>query len=309
MLLGYFRIQNKTFIKRLMVSGDVQAQLSAIFLKQKREFFFDGGEENPVKPFYPGDPSSSTVISWIEYDDPEGFLKAASSPMSYSASDPEKDLQYLEAVFIANPENPTQVLVQLIERRRVMLPKSGWLAFKKFGEEGVKSAFDTMSDSNCSGTFVEMEELGLQLDNKLTAVYDGEKLLFKSYFQANRIFDLGGYLSETTNDTVKEFLQLDCISAGENIATTLELFTPSQRRRVAQVMALGFVKKYSATEIVRRALRAKKNILIETENGKIKIPEKASDRATLLQFLANGIMASYLDDENDYEVGAMRPVT
>lgn len=72
-------------------------------------------------------------------------------------------------------------------------------------------------------------------------------------------------------------------------------------------MVLGFAKKYSATEIASRAKSAKLNIRIEVENGKIKLPDASRDRTTLLQFLANGIMKSYLDDDNDYEVGSMRP--
>nr|DAM24453.1 MAG TPA: hypothetical protein [Caudoviricetes sp.] len=72
-------------------------------------------------------------------------------------------------------------------------------------------------------------------------------------------------------------------------------------------MALEFVKKYSATEIANRAKNAKLNIELNVENGKIKLPDATRDRTTLLQFLANGIMKSYLDDDNDYEVGSMRP--
>ena len=147
----------------------------------------------------------------------------------------------------------------------------------------------------------------IEYPNKITAVFDGENLFFKSYFQVNRIFDLSDYLLEATDDTVKEFLSLDCIDGGENVADVLESLTKIQRKRVAKVMALGFVKKYSATEIANRAKNAKLNIELNVENGKIKLPDATRDRTTLLQFLANGIMKSYLDDDNDYEVRSMRP--
>ena len=160
---------------------------------------------------------------------------------------------------------------------------------------------------NSRGTLVDADDCGIKLDNKITAVFDGENLFFKSYFQVNRIFDLSDYLLEATDDTVKEFLSLDCVDGGENVADVLESLTKIQRKRVAKVMALGFVKKYSATEIANRAKNAKLNIELNVENGKIKLPDATRDRTTLLQFLANGIMKSYLDDDNDYEVGSMRP--
>lgn len=163
-----------------------------------------------------------------------------------------------------------------------------------------------LSPNSC-GTLVDADDCGLKLDNKITAVFDGENLFFKSYFQANKIFDLSDYLLEATDDTVKEFLSLDCIYGGENVAEVLESLTKIQRKRIAKVMALGFVKKYSATEIANRAKSAKLNIEIKIENGKIRLPNSPRDRTTILQFLANGIMKSYLDDSNDYEVGSMRP--
>lgn len=161
--------------------------------------------------------------------------------------------------------------------------------------------------SNASRTLVEAADCGIKLDNKITAVIHGETLYFKSYFQVNKIFDLSDYLLEATDDTVKEFLALDCIDGGENVAEVLKSLTKLQRKRIAKVMVLGFVKKYSATEIASRAKSAKLNIEIEIGNGKIKLPDASRDRTTLLQFLANGIMKSYLDDDNDYEVGSIRP--
>lgn len=307
MLFGIFRFKEGNYIARITVSNDVDEYLKNFFKSQCERFFADGEEKYEIKEFYPGDPNSDEIISRIDFDDVDGLQEAIASPMGTPICDLDRDLRNLVALFMMHPENEGQVLIQLVENRRLLLPKSGWLIFKKFQEKGLAAGTSMALSPNSRGTLVDADDCGIKLDNKITAVFDGENLFFKSYFQVNRIFDLSDYLLEATDDTVKEFLSLDCIDGGENVAEVLESLTKLQRKRIAKVMALEFVKKYSATEIANRAKSAKLNIEIEVRNGKIKLPEASRDRTTLLQFLANGIMKSYLDDNNDYEVRSMRP--
>lgn len=307
MLFGIFRCKEGNYIARIPVSNDIDKYLKNFFEAQCEKFFADGEEKYEIKEFYPGEPNSDEVISRIDFYDVDGMKEAIASPMSTPICDLDRDLRNLVALFMKHPENEGQVLIQLVENRRLLLPKSGWLIFKKLREEGLTAGASMALSPNSCGTLVDADDCGLKLDNKITAVFDGENLFFKSYFQANKIFDLSDYLLEATDDTVKEFLSLDCIYGGENVAEVLESLTKIQRKRIAKVMALGFVKKYSATEIANRAKSAKLNIEIKIENGKIRLPNSPRDRTTILQFLANGIMKSYLDDSNDYEVGSMRP--
>ena len=307
MLFGIFRYKEGNYIARIQVSNDLSKYLDEVFESQCEKFFANGEEKYEIKEFYPGDPNSDEAISRIDFDDVDGLQKAIDSPTTTPICDLDHDLHNLVAIFMKNPENDGQVLIQLVENRRLLLRKSGWLVFKKFQEEGISAGMNMLRSSNASGTLVEAEDCGIKLDNKISAVLDGGSLYFKSYFQVNKIFDLSDYLLEATDDTVKEFLSLDCIDGGDNVAEVLESLTKLQRKRIAKVMALEFVKKYSATEIANRAKSAKLNIKLEIKSGKIKLPDASRDRTTLLQFLANGIMKSYLDDDNDYEVGSMRP--
>lgn len=303
MLFGLFHFEEKTYIKKLNLSNDVSQMVDDMFKKQRKNFFFDQNEEIRIEDFYPGTTESNEVISKIEFDDPEGLYKTIAAPGELPVCNPEQDLENLTAIFTQNPDNNKEILFQLTESRRVLLPKSGWLVFKSIAEKIKDIA------SPCSpGTFVEMDEIGLRLADKITSVYDGKYLYFKSFFQAGRIFDLGEYLEEATDETVKEFLSLNCIYDNGNHQEIIKKLSHAQRRRVAKAMALGFVKSLSAAEIVQRARKAKKNIHVELEHGKIKIPESANERGILLQFLGNGIMSSYLDDENDYEVSSTRPM-
>ena len=308
MLFGIFRFKNETYIKRLAFSADLGSEIGGKLSKQRFDFFHDGNEELPISDFYPGSTSSCEVISRIEFDDPDGLSKAVEAPADIGVCNPNDDLKNLIGVFCKVPDDSGYIVIQLIENRRILLPKSGWLIFKQATSGNLVKAVKTAASPVSSGTFIESEELGVRLDEKLVAAYDGKYLYFKSYYQANRIFDLSDYLTEATDDTIREFLSLGCIDDGGNPQGIVETLSQSQRRRVARIMALGFVKKYSALEISNRAKKAKGNIPIElSSSGKIKIPEKANERATLFQFLANGIMSSYLDDQNDYAVESMRP--
>lgn len=308
MLFGYFVFQGTTYIKQIQLNASLEKKIEELLALQSNDFLMDGSELLEIREFYPGDPSSDTYISKIEYDDPDGLVEAVSNPLLVPFMTPENDLQNIVAVFSKSLSNPSDVLIQLIDHKHTILPKSGWLTFKKIFDGNLNQAKNLLLDSNSNGTFVEMDDLGLQLDNKLTAILRNGNLLFKSYYQLNRIFDLGDYLTAATNETVNEFLSLDIISSKGNPKAFVNTWSHAQRRRVSKVMALGFVNKFSGTEILQRAKRAKKPISIELDDGKIVIPEKTSELAGLLQFLSNGVMASYLDDECDYEVGSMRPL-
>lgn len=308
MLFGIFRFKNENYIKRFVFNSTLGNKINQVLEKQYNDFMFDGTTKVEVQDFYPGCPNSLDVISKMEFDDPDGMIKALEAPADVGVCNPEEDLPNLIGVFCQVGDNSRNVAIQLIEKRRILLPKSGWIIVKKLLEGDVMDATKTMASPTPFGTFIESDELGIRLDEKLVAVYDGQYLYFKSYYQANRIFDLGDYLSEATNETIQQFLSLDCIDSDSIPQAIIDNLSKSQRRRVARVMALGFVEKYSAIEIANRARNAKGNIpIVLSPSGKIKIPEDHNDRARLFQFLANGIMSSYLDDDTDYAVESMRP--
>ena len=301
MLFGYFQYGKTPYIKRLPLSAELNAQQAEDFLAQRRDFFYSrDGEELKKEPFYPGALSSNAVISSLEFDDPDGFLKAVNEPTNYPLYDNAEELRYLKALFSGDSN---EVLIQLVEPRRVMLPKTGWLLLKQL----VTGKIGDVLSPEAMKTFVEMEDVGFHPDRKLTAVYDGKMLYFKSFFQVSKIFDLGEYLVDATDETIREFLSLPCIYSENPTQDALGL-TKAQRRKIATVMALGFVKKYSAQEIMRRIRMAKNNIAVSEHDGKIVFPAKNNERGTLLQFLGNGILSSYLDDEHDYEGEVTRPI-
>lgn len=308
MLFGYFRYEHEAFIKRFELEKDTDERLQSTFRDQYKKFFTEEGENLDIKEFYPGDTNSDQCISKIEFDDPEGLSSAIQNPLKYQICDPKKDLPYLVAVFTAYKTDKTNILIQLIEQRRLLLPNNRWILLAHSGLN-IKKIKGALLSPDINGiTLAEADTFGLQLDNKLTAVFDGSNLLFRSYFQVNRIFDLSEYLVEATEETMKDFFHLESIYSDAATPNLIKQFSESQRKKVARAMALGFIKNLSGKQLQERALKAKKPINIELKGGKIVIPEKANERAVILQFLCNGIMASYLDDGRDYMVASMRPV-
>ena len=244
MLLGYFVFQKRHYIKRIAFTGELIDQIDETLERQRDAFYYDGTDKLEIKDFYPGDPASDSYISKIEYDDPNKLLAATENAIALSYCEPS-DLSNLVAIFKKSSSAPSEVLVQLIDRRHTILPKSGWLMFKKISEKEYCGAAKLALDSNPSGVFYEMQDIGLQLDNKITAILKPKQLLFKSYFQANRIFDLGDRLAAATDKTVKEFLSLEIISDHGNPISNINTWTTTQRKQVSRVMALGFINKLS----------------------------------------------------------------
>lgn len=297
MLLGLFCRDECKYIKRILLGNEINLEVENLFISQHKDFFYDEFNELPKNPFNPSWEKSADEVLYIDdYDDTDDIFEALDEPASIEVCDPETDLHFLRAVFMKHDD---EVLIQLIDSRRVLLPKSQltkpfWIL--------------NLGDSASSNTFVKTVCHGLHFDSKLTAVLRGKRLFFKSFYQANRIFDLSDYLQEATVDTAKDFLSLPNIVFEGNIEDVASMFSKPQLRKIPKILALGFLNRYTAEEIARRANKTKQRVNIELVDGKIKIPEDSDDRAKLLKFLGNGIVSSYLDDDRDYEAGDTRPI-
>ena len=73
------------------------------------------------------------------------------------------------------------------------------------------------------------------------------------------------------------------------------------------MIGYGALDRLAPREIQVRAKKSRANVDIDiSDSGKVIIPEDAVAREKVLQFLANVIVSSYLDDDSDYEAQATR---
>ena len=295
-VFGLFKQKNGgRYIKRIDTNSNLSKFIEDEFLVQERQFFYLGDERLVEKEFLPTWPTAKEgeVLFIKEFDDAYGFTRAIKSPIDFEQFSPESEMSQLIGVFTTIKEKPNDILFQYIDYRHVLLRTKRWWMVHK------------MEDSN---TFIQNCTDGLLLDNKLTAVYRDRKLYFHNFTLASRLLNLNLYLQEANTEVVVEFLAHDSISTPNNPQDFAERLSSTHKKLVTAVMAYGCLERLTPQDIQRRASRSKSGIAIDlSDKGKIIIPEDSDRRAQVLQFMANIIVPSYLDDETDYEVNGSRP--
>ena len=258
-------------------------------------FFYQGNEKLVEKEFVPTWPvaKEGEVLFIKDFDDAYGFTNAVKSPIDYEQFHPESEMSQLIGIFSEIDKASGDILFQYIDYRHILLRTKRWWMINETGD---------------SNTFVENNRDGILLDNKLTAVYKDRKLYFHNFTLASRLLNLNLYLQEANTEAVLEFLNHSAISTPANTQQFAEKLTATHKKLVTSVIAYGCLDRLTPQDIQRRASRSKSGITIElSDKGKIIIPVDSDHRAQVLQFMANIIVPSYLDDQSDYEVNGSRP--
>ena len=295
-VFGLFKHKNnERYIKRIDTNQKLSDFIGTEFLKQKNLFFYQGNEKLVEKEFVPTWPvaKEGEVLFIKDFDDAYGFTNAVKSPIDYEQFHPESEMSQLIGIFSEIDKASGDILFQYIDYRHILLRTKRWWMINETGD---------------SNTFVENNRDGILLDNKLTAVYKDRKLYFHNFTLASRLLNLNLYLQEANTEAVLEFLNHSAISTPANTQQFAEKLTATHKKLVTSVIAYGCLDRLTPQDIQRRASRSKSGITIElSDKGKIIIPVDSDHRAQVLQFMANIIVPSYLDDQSDYEVNRSRP--
>lgn len=296
MLFGVFSEEDKRIIKRIPQTETVDSENSELFSSQAEKFFSDGKQELQKVEFQAGQTQSDDSILFIsDFDDVLRIKDAISAPTKFPRIDFKKDLPRLKAIFMEDKKQEGRILFQLMDGRRIIT--TGTIMGVLFGIEVASS--DTLS---------RLDVAGISLDSKLTAVMEGKKLYFKSFYNASRMFDLSGYLAEASEEGTIKFLSTYPVHIDDTPENFAKLFSRSQMRKIPKIMAFGYLEKYTSEELRRRAAAAKPPIEINVKDNKLVIPRDSDDRAVILDFLSNSIFSSHLDDATDYKSEHHRPL-
>lgn len=296
MLYGVLSYDGQKLIKRIPAKAQTAKEIENEFQAQAGAFFNDGSEPYPLVEFQAGQTQSEESILYInDFEDVLRAREAIEVQTKNAVFDFSKDLPYLKGIFMKDPtEGKDRVLFQLVEGRRIVKP--GTLLGIIFGLE--------VGNSN---TLSRLDAAGLSLDSKLTAVMEKSNLYFKSFWNANRIFDLSDYLADASEEGTKNFLQSPYLFTEGDPAEMAKIFSKAQMRKIPKIVAFEYLKKYTAEELQKRALKAKPPINLEVKDSKLVVPMDSNARAVLLDFLSNSIFSSHLDDETDYISESFRP--
>jgi len=173
-------------------------------------------------------------------------------------------LESIKAIFSGYAKNNiVKVLIQAFDRKRIISTK-GFSIF------------------HSGSTFTKFDGSGLTLDNKLTAILDGNILKFGMFHYVRQFFDMSGYYKEATNQDVEDFCHHLALTV-ENESEFLKIADSWIRRKIGLIQQSGILEKYSPTQIAEVAKLF--HIDLNISNQKIVLPIVRQDLKRVLRFL------------------------
>ncbi|MFV8645057.1 DUF4868 domain-containing protein [Ralstonia pseudosolanacearum] len=267
-------------VMRVSVTQELQKSITELFNDQE-ERFFQGVEDGD---YYKFDgkyrPEEKELLYIDEFDDIDKLGAAISDPLGYPELSIEGGgLEHVHAIFSGyTTGGKTRVLAQAFDRRRIISPKGFSIIHSK-------------------DKFTKFDGNGLTLDNKLTAVLDGTRLLFSSFHFVRTIFDVSEYFKEATDADVKDFCRISERPATEQKAV-LDICDGWIRRKIGLIRQSGILDKTPAEQIAKVAVNFDIEIATQEMDGKrvIVFPETRAELKRVLRFLDEDYYQSPLSD-------------
>ena len=284
-LFAFCRQANQPIIKRVSVTGPVQAKIGGIFQGQEAAFLEGVSEEVDFGGDWKPDDDEILVI---DAPDEAQLLVAAVSgnAMSYPSIDANNFLsESIKALFIAVEDGVNnRILIQKFSAQQILN----------------STKFCLMLDGNI---FKELTEKAFSLDNYITAIIDGNKLKFKSFFMVKRIFQLNSFYIAATDDELDTFCAHDSLQVA-NADAFKTLADENIRKMVHAIKRTNVLHNCSVDEISEKATAL--GLDISVEGGKIVIPSDKKRIKELLRFLDDGIFEAPLTSKK-YITNSKRP--
>ncbi|HDY8106438.1 TPA: DUF4868 domain-containing protein [Vibrio vulnificus] len=267
-------------IVRFELSATVQDDLTTYIKNQENEFELST-EVIPFDGKYK--PDSGEVLLIDNYDDIDNLSNAIVNPLSIEVIEPtESFFGDIKALFTGYTldSGDVKVLLQNFDRRRII-------------------STNGLSIFHSSNIYKKIEGIGLTVDSKLTAILEGGKLRFFSFFTARQMFDLSEYYKEATNDDINVFSSSNAVRV-TNKNGLIDISDSWVRRKISLIQQsdiLGTVPIH-----VMKAVASEFNIPFPTVNidgnEVIDIPLDKPALKVLLRFLDEDYYKSPLSNTN-----------
>jgi hypothetical protein len=136
---------------------------------------------------------------------------------------------------------------------------------------------------NSGDTYTKLEDPGITLQDKLTALYDGTDLLFYSYHNTRHFIDLSDYYREATDADLKNFASNRSLFV-EDTNRFMQNADLIVRKKISLLQKNKVLGKVAVKEIKTSAKRF--GLDIELKDGKkIVLPDDKNELMNVLRFL------------------------
>jgi hypothetical protein len=270
-------------LQRVRVSADLQENLSKLFLEQSEEFTKGDVVKHAFSPSYR--PDDHEVLSVSPYDLPDLLLRAATKPMDFAFltmpfTSASPVVKAIVAVDDGVRSGTRRYFFQYFDGRHILKPQRTFL-FK-------------------SDMFQQLDDPGVTISERLSAVLVGTELLFRSFHQTSQFLDLTGQFKEASDGEIRSLLDYQCFHKND-ADKILAACKPAMRRKFSAILHSKILEHPNATPDRIRAGARKFDIEVQLKGPatarQVVFPEDPKEAMKLLQFLAEELYLGEITDQ------------
>ena len=249
---------SETPILRLPLTRDLQNTVGNTFQGQLGELFANEPDEVPFDASLNPDESEIAYISGFE--PPAIIWEAIRNPTRLDSYEASQETLEKTKGFFTGDHLSRKLLFQVFDRRRVLSTQRVTILYS-------------------GDTFRRLEDPGVTLDTQLAAGFMDDRLYFRSFYTARRLFDLSPYFREATDRELETFAghQALAVPDADELREQADTWV---RKKIALILQSGILDSQPPTKIAQVAKAY--GVPVTFDGKRIAIP---SDKRALKQVL------------------------
>lgn len=267
-------------VKRILISSELQDNIKSYVQNSIDEFI------NAGKIKFSGEykPDEGEVLLIDNFNNPYSDY---TNPLNIELLQ-ENEIDEIKSIIFFNNE---YIAYQCFDNRKIIKPNKWNLIFSQ-------------------NTFSKIEHKGLVIDNKIDVLYIINKmeLLFLSYHNASKIFDLSDFYKEATDQEINNFCNNNLFD--NSVHLTQDNFNKKLRKKIFQIQRNNVLEKVNQN--FKQVYNYSKEIGIDNffnvENNKIEFPTDKKEIEKLIIFLNDDLYKSPIS-ELIYETNSKKLIT
>lgn len=260
--MNLFALLKDEQIKRISINQEIQRQLDDYIKDSIHQFVnkeridFDGQYK----------PENNQILLISDYNlnylnklviDAEILLK--------------NDIEQIKCIIFFYNKNKNQIGFQIFDNRKIINP----------------SKFSLIYDSN---TFSRLNSKGITISNTIDVLFDNNQLLFVSYHNASRVFDLSKYYREASDAEIEKLRNSDVIEFSQDIDNNQ--FDSIMRKKLFLIQKNNVLEKVKSQFDEVRKYASNFDIGECFNNDRIILPKDKKILKNLINFLNDDLFKS-----------------
>ncbi len=247
-------------VRRIPLSGDLQDDITEFIQEQKGSFYTDQSKVDFSGSY---NAEVGEIFTITDYPLCKEVIEAVQNPLNFDILNMREQTSRIVALFAGKWTNKEKyICFQVVDARRI-----------------ISKGFTILNSGN---TYTKLKDPGLTLQDKLTALYQGNELLFYSYYNTRRFLDLNDYYREATDTDLQAFATRPLFYL-ENQEIFMENADSMVRKKVALLQKNNVLRRVTTKDIQQAARQY--HIKIDTKGDQIVIPSDKKKLKELLRFL------------------------